>query len=45
MLKKKLEDYNKALDKCSIEVKQAFKNTLKTITEPQKQSDHKILER
>lgn len=45
MLKKQLEDYNKALDKCNIEVRQAFENTLKTITEPQKQKDHKILER
>lgn len=44
MLKKKLEDYDKALDKCSIEVKQAFENALKTITDP-KQREHKTYER
>ncbi len=44
MLKKKLEDYNKALDKCSIEVKRTFENALKTITAP-KQREHKTYER
>lgn len=44
LLKKQLEYYNKALDKCSIEVKQAFENTLKTITDP-KQREHKTYER
>lgn len=44
MLKKKLEDYDKALDKCSIEVKRTFENALKTITDP-KQREHKTYER
>lgn len=45
MLKKKLEDYDKALDKCSMEVRQAFNNAFKMVTEPQKQQkqrDRKI---
>lgn len=42
MLKKKLEDYDKALDKCSVSVKQAFNNAFKMVTEPQKQRDHKV---
>lgn len=45
MLKKKLENYDKALEKCSAEVKQAFENTLRTITEPQKQTNRKSVER
>lgn len=45
MLKKKLENYDKALEKCNAEVKQAFENTLRTITEPQKQTNPKSVER
>ena len=41
MLKKKLEDYDKALDKCSMEVRQAFNNAFKMVTESQ-QKNHKI---
>lgn len=41
-LKKKVEDYDKALERCDAPVKQAFKNALKTVTEPQKQKGHKI---
>lgn len=41
-LKKKVEDYDKALERCDTPVKQAFRNALKAVTEPQKQKGHKI---
>lgn len=36
-LKKKVEDYDKALSKCKPEVKEAFKKAYKAVTEPAKQ--------
>lgn len=41
-LKKKVEDYDKALERCEPPVKQAFRTALKAVTEPQKQKGHKI---
>lgn len=41
-LKKKVEDYDKALERCDTPVKKAFRNALKAVTEPQKQKGHKI---
>lgn len=41
-LKKKVEDYDKALEQCETPVQQAFRNALKAVTEPQKQKGHKI---
>lgn len=41
-LKKKVEDYDKALERCDTPVRQAFRNALKAVTEPQKQKGHKI---
>lgn len=45
MLKKKLENYDMALNRCSASVRQAFNDALKTVTEPQKQINHKSIER
>lgn len=41
-LKKKVEDYDKALDRCNAPIQQAFRNALKAVTEPQKQKGHNI---
>lgn len=41
-LKKKVEDYDKALERCDKPVQQAFRNALKAVTEPLKQKGHKI---
>lgn len=41
-LKKQVEDYDKALERCDTPVRQAFRNALKAVTEPQKQKGHKI---
>lgn len=41
-LKKKVEDYDKALEQCETPVQKAFRNALKAVTEPQKQKGHKI---
>lgn len=41
-LKKKVEDYDKALERCEPPVKQAFRTALKAVTEPQKQKGHNI---
>lgn len=41
-LQKKVEDYDKALERCEPPVKQAFRKALKAVTEPQKQKGHKI---
>ena len=41
-LRKKIEDYDKALEKCEIPIQTVFKNALKTVTEPQKQNNHRI---
>ena len=41
-LKKQVEDYDKAIERCDTSVKQAFRNALKAVTEPQKQKGHKI---
>jgi len=42
-LQKKVEDYDKALERCEPPVKQAFRKALKAVTEPQKQKGHKII--
>ncbi len=41
-LKKELENYSKALEKCDAPVRQAFKKALKAVTEPEKKKGHKI---
>lgn len=41
-LQKKVEDYDKALERCDTPIRQAFRNALKAVTEPQKQKGHKI---
>ena len=41
-LKKKVEDYDKALERCDTPIQEAFRKALKTVTEPQKQKGHKI---
>ncbi len=41
-LKKQVEDYDKALERCDKPVQQAFRNALKAVTEPLKQKGHKI---
>lgn len=40
-LRKKVEDYDKALERCEPEVKKGFRNALKAVTEPPKQQRHK----
>lgn len=41
-LKKELENYNKALEKCDAPIRQAFKKALKAVAEPEKKRGHKI---
>ncbi len=41
-LKKKVEEYEKALGQCETSVQQAFRKALKKVTEPQRQKDHKV---